>query len=96
MYNLWKITPFLSKIDSKRSPGRSFHGHNLHPRVTGLVQACSFLFFPSMIFLKGIICTPNLCNEKMWATVLVQMLRIILPLELVNLLNNCAHAYSPD
>ena len=51
MYNLWKITPFLSKIDSKRSPGRSFHGHNLHPRVTGFVQACSFLFFPSMIFL---------------------------------------------
>ena len=50
MYNLWKITPFLNKIDSKRSPGRSFHGHNLHPRVTGFVQACSFLFFPSMIF----------------------------------------------
>ena len=33
----------------------------------------------------------------MWATVLVQMLKIILPLDLVNLLkNNCAHAYSPD
>lgn len=28
---------------------------------------------------------------------LVQMLKIILPLDLVNLLkNNCAHAYSPD
>ena len=41
--------------------------------------------------------TPNLCNKKMWATVLVQMLKIILPLDLVNLLkNNCAHAYSPD
>ena len=43
------------------------------------------------------ICTPNLCNKKMWVTVLVQMLKIILPLDLVNLLKNkCAHAYSPD
>ena len=62
MYDLWKITPFLNKIDSKRSSSRSFHGHNLHPRITGFVHAFSFTFFPFDDFfvydfsnLKGII-----------------------------------------
>ena len=62
MYDLWKITPFFNKIDSKRSSSRSFHGHFLHPRITGFVHAFSFIFFPFDDFfvydfsnLKGII-----------------------------------------
>ena len=60
----------LNDIDSNRSVSRSFQSHNLHPRVTGLVYAFRFTFFPFRISLfnfsnlKDTICSPKLCNKK--------------------------------
>ena len=60
----------LNDIDSNRSLSRSFQSHNLHPRVTGLVYAFRFTFFPFRISLfnfsnlKDTICSPKLCNKK--------------------------------
>ena len=90
---MWENHANLNDLDSKRSSSRSFHGPNLHPRVTGFVHAFSFIFFSlQIIFFKF---PPKIVHQN-------YAIKYLVPLYLIHGFKNntvfseCARANSFD
>ena len=52
LFQLFDIN-FAAKLRKFKRSSRSFQGHNLHPQVTGFLNAFSFIFFPLRAYLKS-------------------------------------------